>query len=68
MLDPVREQRPVGELCHRVVERLVGQLLLEGLPLADVAAVEHDAVDVLVVQEVGVLHLEGERRAVPVED
>ena len=46
----------------------MGQLLLEGLPLADVATVQHDAVDVLVVQEVGVLHLEGEWRAVPVED
>ena len=50
------------------MERLVGQLLLEGLALADVAAVQHDAVNVLVVQEVGVLHLEGEWRAVPVED
>ena len=34
---------------HGVVERLVGELLLERLALADVAAVEHDAADVLVV-------------------
>ena len=58
VLDAVGEQRAVGELGDRIVERLVGELLLERLPLADVAAVEHDAADVLVVQEVGVLHLE----------
>ena len=68
MLDAVGEQRAVGELRHRVVERLVRELLLERLALADVAAVEHDAADVLVVQQVGVLDLEPESRAVPVRD
>ena len=67
MLDTVGEQRPVGELRHRVVECLVSELLLESLPLADVAAVQHDAADVLVVKEVGVLDLEAESRAVPVD-
>ena len=35
--DAVVEQRPVREARHRVVERLVRELLLEGLALADVA-------------------------------
>ena len=52
------EQRAVGEVGDGVVERLVGELLLEGLALAHVAAVEHDAVDVLVVEQVRVEHLE----------
>ena len=38
------------------------------LPLADVAAVEHDAADVLVLEQVGVLHLEPERRAVAMDE
>ena len=41
---PVDEQRAVGEARHRVVEGLVRELLLEDLALADVAAVQHDAV------------------------
>ena len=52
------EQRAVGEVGDGVVEGLVGELLLERLALADVAAVEHDAVDVLVVEQVGVEDLE----------
>ena len=68
VLDAVGEQRAVGELRDRVVECLVCKLLLERLALADVAAVEHDAADVLVVEEVGVLDLERQRRAVPVAD
>ena len=48
VLDTIREQRSVGEAGHRVVERLVCQLLLERLPLAHVTAVEDDAPDVLV--------------------
>jgi hypothetical protein len=64
VLDPVGEERPVGEIRDRVVEGLVRELLLEGLPLADVAAVQHDAADVLVVQEVGVLDLEPKGGAV----
>ena len=46
----------------------MGELLLEGLALADVAAVQHDAADVLVVEKVGVLDLEPQRRTVPVAD
>ena len=42
MADPVAEERPVGEPGERVVERLVDQLLLQPLPLAHVAGVEHD--------------------------
>ena len=52
------EQRAVGEVGHRIVEGLVRELLLERLALADVAAVEHDAADVLVVEQVRVEHLE----------
>ena len=54
----LHEQRAVGEVRDGVVEGLVRELLLERLALAHVAAVEHDAVDVLVVEEVGVEHLE----------
>ena len=46
----------------------MGELLLERLPLADVAAVQNDAAHVLVVQQVGVLHLEAEQRTVAVID
>ena len=42
------------------------ELLLEGLALADVAAVEDDAADVLVVEQVRVLDLEVQRVAVAV--
>ena len=63
VLDAVGEQRAVGETRHRVVERLVGELVLELLPLADVAAVEDDAADVLVLEEIRVLDLELEPRA-----
>ena len=62
VLDAVGEQRAVGEVRDGVVERLVGELVLERLALADVAAVEHDAADVLVLEEVRVLHLELEPR------
>ena len=68
VLDSVGEQRTVGELRYRVVERLVSELLLESLALADVAAIEHDAANVLVVEEVGVLDLEPQGRAVLVTD
>ncbi len=51
--DPVDEQRPVGQPGERVVERLAVQLPLEGPPLGDVAAVEHDGVDVGIVEQVG---------------
>ena len=52
MFDAVLEERAVGEPGDGVVERLVRELLLERLPLGDVADVEHDAADVLVVQQV----------------
>ena len=58
------EQRPVGEPGDRVVERLMRELLLERLALADVAAVEDDAADVLVASRLVQLHLELVRRAV----
>ena len=64
VLDAVGEERPVGEVRHRVVECLVRELVLEGLPLADVAAVQDDAADVLVLEQVRVLHLELQPRAV----
>ena len=48
----------LAQVGDRVVERLVGELLLERLALADVAAVEDDAADVLVVEQVGVQDLE----------
>ena len=50
VVDSVGEQRAVGEARHGVVERLVGELILELLPLADVAAVQHDTADVLVLK------------------
>ena len=56
--DALVEQRAVGQVRDRVVERLVGELLLERLALADVAAVEHDAADRRVVEQVGVEDLE----------
>ncbi len=68
VLDTVGEERTVGELRYRVVKCLMSKLLLESLALADVAGVEHDAANVFVVKEVGVLDLESESRAVPVTD
>jgi hypothetical protein len=64
VVDSVCEQRPVGEARHGVVERLVRQLVLEFLSFADVAAVQHDAAHVLVLEQVRVLHLELEPGAV----
>ena len=68
VLDAVGEERAVGEPGDRVVERLVRELVLERLALADVAAVQDDAADVLVVEQVGVLHLELQPRAVAVPE
>ena len=50
VLDTIGEERSVGEVRHGVVEGLVGELLLEHLPLADVAAVQDDSPHVLVVR------------------
>ena len=68
VLDAVGEQRAVGEARDRVVESLVCELVLERLALADVAAVEDDAADVLVLQQVRMLNLELEPGAVPVPE
>ena len=64
----LREQCAVGEPGDRVVEGLVRELLLEGLALAHVAAVEDDAADVLVVDEIRAVDLELLRRAVAVHE
>ena len=64
--DAVGEEGAVGKIGDRVVERLMRELVLEGLALADVAAVEHDPLDVLVVEQLGVLHLELQPAAVAV--
>ena len=58
------EQGAVGQVGDRVVEGLMGKLLLEGLALAHVTAVEHDALDVLVVEQVRAEHLEAPRAAI----
>ena len=51
--EPVPEESPVGQPRQRVVERLVQELCLQGRPVGDVAAVQHQPVDVRVVQQVG---------------
>ena len=66
VLDAVGEQCAVCELRHRIVERLMRELVLERLALAHVTAVQDDSAHVLVVQEVGVLNLEPQRRTVAV--
>ena len=66
VLDAVGEERAVREVRHRIVERLVGELLLERLALAHVAAVQDDPANVLVVEQVRVLHLELQRPPVTV--
>src|SRR5919109_953356 len=58
LLDAVGEEGAVGEIRHRVVRCLMGELFLVGLARANVAAVQDDPVHVLVAQEIRVLHLE----------
>ena len=58
VLHAVGEQCAVREVRDGIVEGLVGELLLERLALAHIAAVQHDAPNVLVLKQVGVLHLE----------
>ena len=53
LLDPLPEQRAVGQPGQRVVEGLVDQLALQPLAVADVTGVEHDAADVRVGEQVG---------------
>ena len=48
VLDAVAEQRLVGEAGERVVERLVGELVLEPLALGDVAEAPHPPDDLAV--------------------
>jgi hypothetical protein len=50
---PVPEQCPVGQPGERIVKGLVGELLLELLPLAHVPHIEHDAGDGGIGHEVG---------------
>ena len=45
VLDPVREERPIGEAGERVVERLESELALEPLALADVPRRKHEPAD-----------------------
>ena len=58
LVEPVAEQRAVGEAGQPVVEGLRRQLLLEPDALGDVARVEDDAADAAVVAEVGDVRLE----------
>ena len=51
--DAVVEQRPVGQARQRIMERTVHQLLFECLALGDVTTVEHDPLDVGVIEEIG---------------
>ena len=53
VLNAISEQRPVGEIGDRVVERLVRELCFELLALGDVAKVDDDATDEGVLEQVG---------------
>ena len=66
VLHAVGEQGPIREVRHRIVERLVCELVLELLPLAHIAAVQDDAAHMLVLEKVRVLDLELQPFAVPV--
>ena len=57
VLDAVAEQRAVRERRQRVVEGGVDELVLEHLPFAHVAGVEHDAAHVRVLEQVRHRHL-----------
>ena len=68
MRDPVREEGAIGQSGDGVMECLVRESRLERGSLARVAAVEHDAANVLVVAEVGRDHLELQQVAVEVHE
>ena len=68
MADALVEQRAVGEMGDRIVEGLVGELLLERLALRDIAAVEHDPADRTVAQQVSVEDLEVAQASVLVRE
>ena len=53
VLEPVAEELAVREAGQRVVERLVGELLLQRVLLGDVAQCEHPAAHGRIVDEVG---------------
>ena len=58
LVDPVAEQRPVGEAREAVLERLPRQLLLELNALGHIAGVEDDAGYVAVLAQVADVRLE----------
>ena len=58
MLDAVCEESSVRERGDWIVERLVCELLLERLPFADISAVQDDATNMLVLEQVCVLDFE----------
>ena len=64
--EAVEEERAVRQTGQHVVERLVAELLLEGLSLGDVAIVDDDAADGRVVEQVLGDRLERSPRAVGV--
>ncbi len=58
MLDAVCEESSVRERGDWIVERLVCELFLERLPFADISAVQDDATNMLVLEQVCVLDFE----------
>src|ERR1700722_16698477 len=56
--DSLVEQRPIGEQGYRVVKGLMLELLFEGFPFADITAVEHDAVNNVVLEHIRVENLD----------
>ena len=51
--DAIEEERPIGEPGQRIVQGLVGQLLLQPLPFAHVPPVDHQATDGGIPEPVG---------------
>ena len=68
LLDPVPEQHPVGQTGERVVERPVGELVLQLPLLGDVPQGEHEAADGRVVPQVAAGDLDIEAAAVGAHD
>ena len=64
-LDPVPEQHPVREPGERVVERPVGELVLQLPLIGDVPQGEHDPADGRIVPEVAGGHLDVDARRRP---
>jgi hypothetical protein len=62
--DAIAEQRAIGEVRHRVVERLMRELLLECLAFADISRVEHDPLHVRILQKAGPKRLHEDPRSV----